>query len=57
MSNPSFLAPTTSWPIHVFVCTVPDASPGQDAFGADEDHIVRWGRLHETREKALSNEF
>jgi hypothetical protein len=47
----------TSWPIHVFICTVERDLANRDSFAVDEVRIARWGRLHETLEGAESNEM
>lgn len=45
------------WPIHVYICTVSLEVASQVSFRRDQVQIVRWGRIHETLEKALSNEM
>jgi hypothetical protein len=42
----------TSWPVHVYVCTVPSNLRDRTDFSKDEVTISNWGLLHQTLERA-----
>ena len=49
--------PPSRWPIHVYVCTTSPDHWGGSSIPVDEVTIESWGLLHETRARALVDEF
>ncbi len=47
----------TTWPIHVFICTIPPELADRSVFSSTEVTIARWGLLHESLERAETDEF
>jgi hypothetical protein len=48
----SVVAPSGRWPMHVYVCAPKAGVSWSGPMKADEVSILRWGLLHETRERA-----
>jgi hypothetical protein len=47
----------TRWPVHVYVCTVPEELQDRDRFTPDQVTIAMWGLLHETLDRALTDTY
>jgi hypothetical protein len=47
----------TTWPMHVFISTVSPELADRSVFDSADATIARWGLLHETFERAETDEF
>jgi hypothetical protein len=45
------------WPVHVYLCTTESEHEGDLVLARDQVTIERWGLLHQTRERAETDEF